>query len=49
MPFLNELLILFNYPPGSARALLADTLPLRTGECLWSFLGSALAVVPISS
>ena len=29
VPFLNELLILFNYPPGSARALLAGTLPLR--------------------
>ena len=28
-PFLNELLILFNYPPGSARALLAGTLHLR--------------------
>ena len=27
--FLNELLRLFNYPPGSARALLAGTLPLR--------------------
>ena len=28
-PFLNELLRLFTYPPGSARALLAGTLPLR--------------------
>ena len=28
-PFLNELLQLFNYPPRSARALLASTLPLR--------------------
>ena len=28
-PFFNELLGLFNYPPGSARALLAGTLPLR--------------------
>ena len=28
-PFLNELLRLFDYPPGSARALLAGTLPLR--------------------
>ena len=27
--FLNELLSLFRYPPGSARALLAGTLPLR--------------------
>ena len=27
--FLNELLRLLNYPPGSARALLAGTLPLR--------------------
>ena len=26
---MNELLSLFNYPPGSARALLAGTLPLR--------------------
>ena len=28
-PFLNELLSLFRYPPGSGRALLAGTLPLR--------------------
>ena len=28
-PFLNELLGLFRYPPGSGRALLAGTLPLR--------------------
>ena len=28
-PFFNKLLRLFNYPPGSARALLAGTLPLR--------------------
>ena len=28
-PFLDELLSLFHYPPGSARALLAGTLPLR--------------------
>ena len=28
-PFLNELLGLFNCPPGSARDLLAGTLPLR--------------------
>ena len=28
-PFLNELLGLFQYPPGSGRALLAGTLPLR--------------------
>ena len=28
-PFLDELLRLFDYPPGSARALLAGTLPLR--------------------
>ena len=28
-PFLDELLSLFRYPPGSARALLADTLPPR--------------------
>ena len=28
-PFLNELLRFFDYPPGSARALLAGTLPLR--------------------
>ena len=28
-PFLSELLSLFNYPPGSARALLAGTLPFR--------------------
>ena len=27
--FLNELLGLFRYPPGSGRALLAGTLPLR--------------------
>ena len=27
--FLNELLTLFRYPPGSGRALLAGTLPLR--------------------
>ena len=27
--FLNELLELFQYPPGSGRALLAGTLPLR--------------------
>ena len=28
-PFLHELFGLFNYPPGSARALLAGTLLLR--------------------
>ena len=28
-PFLNELLSLFRYPSGSARALVAGTLPLR--------------------
>ena len=28
-PFLNELLVLFRYPPGSGRALLAGTLHLR--------------------
>ena len=28
-PFLDELLSFFRYPPGSARALLAGTLPLR--------------------
>ena len=28
-PFLNELLRFLNFPPGSARALLAGTLPLR--------------------
>ena len=28
-PFFNELLGLFQYPPGSGRALLAGTLPLR--------------------
>ena len=28
-PFLDELLRLFDYPPGSGRALLAGTLPLR--------------------
>ena len=28
-PFFNELLGLFGYPSGSARALLAETLPLR--------------------
>ena len=28
-PFLNELLILFRFPPGSGRTLLAGTLPLR--------------------
>ena len=28
-PFMNELLGLFQYPPGSGRALLAGTLPLR--------------------
>ena len=28
-PFLNGLLLFFSYPPGSARALLAGTLPLR--------------------
>ena len=27
--FLNELLVLFRYPPGSGRALLAGTLPFR--------------------
>ena len=27
-PFLNELLVLFQYPPGSGRTLLAGTLPL---------------------
>ena len=38
-PFLNELLGLFSYPPGSARALLAGTLPLRF--CAARFAGSA--------
>ena len=33
--FLHELLGLFNYPPGFARALLAGTLPLR--YCAASF------------
>ena len=28
-PFLNELLGLFQYPPGSGRALVGGTLPLR--------------------
>ena len=36
-PFLNELLSLFNYPPGSARALLAGTLPF----------GIVLLVLPV--
>ena len=29
VPFLNQLLSLFNFPPGSARALLAGTLPFN--------------------
>ena len=38
-PFLNELLRLFDYPPGSARALLAGTVPLR--YCAARFAGRA--------
>ena len=38
-PVLNELLGLFRYPPGSARALLAGTLPLR--NCATRFANRA--------
>ena len=33
-PFLNELLCLFRYPPGSGRALLAGCLVVLVGSCL---------------
>ena len=41
-PFFNELLRLFSYLPGSARALLAGTLPLWYCTAPWS-LGWSLS------
>ena len=40
-PFLDQLLLLFQYPPGSGRALLAGTLPLR--YCLLGLLAGFLS------
>ena len=49
-PFLDELLSLFNYPPGSARALLAGTLPFGTvllGLLVESLLGGCRCLVTL--
>ena len=43
--FLNELLGLFRYPPGSGRALLAGTLPLRYCAARFALLGGYLCLV----